>query len=124
MQEMNQPQMNANSVGISALVWHHPTGPSCYTSQLPLRSGVGRRLALEPLVEGRPAWSSPVPMYPLSNRNLGVGMAIPRTGLVWKRRLMQSSTSAISPAATTTLETVSKAVSLRSPEAVLTQKSR
>ena len=71
----------------SRIEWHHPVETSCYTSQLPLRSGVGRRLAVEPLVDGRPACSSserlaPVPMYSMSNRNFGMGMTIPRTGLV------------------------------------------
>lgn len=47
-----------------------------------------------------------------SNRSFGIGMAIPRTGLVWKRRLMQSSTNAMRPAATTTLRIVSMAVSV------------
>lgn len=101
MQKTSQPQMRNTSA-------HHLIEASCYTSQLPLRSGVGRRLAASP---GRLA---PVPMYSMSNRNFGTGRAIPRTGLVWKRRLMQSSTNAIRPAATTTLKMVSKTVSVRS----------
>lgn len=73
----------------TALLAKHgrPVETLCYTSQLPLRSGVGRRLAVEPLVEGRTGGPlserlAPVPMYSISNRSLGIGMTSPRTGLV------------------------------------------
>lgn len=112
MQKTSQSHMRNTSA-------HHLIEASCYTSQLPLRSGVGRRLAASP---GRLA---PVPMYSMSNRNFGTAVAIPaRTGLVWKRRLMQSSTNAIRPAATTTLKMVSKTVSLRLAETEPTRRLR
>lgn len=103
MQKTSQPQLRDNSA-------HRLIEASCYTSQLPLRSGVGRRLAASP------GCLAPVPMYCMSNRNFGTGVANPRTGLVWKRRLMQSSTNAIRPAATTTLNMVSETVNVISTE--------
>lgn len=91
-------------------------GAACHTSQLAFRSGVGLRHVVEPLVDGRLAFSLPdcfVPMYSISSRNFGTGMTIPRAGLVWNRRFIQSSTSAIRPAATTTLIAISKQISFR-----------